>query len=264
VNHLHFLLVLSTAAAAGAGLCLAVSCSDQPAVRCSAGRGSWSAKYLQTSGPDAGSCALPGEIIFLETYNPPPTQLAPASMAIEGTSIATAVGQSAPDPIAAHTRFALGSFTTTFPGSDKFCAVPTLTAAEQDVPGVAAMPAPDDAGPEAAGTPAIPATTIRYAWDHVRVYVTAAAQGTELVGELTYTVDGCTATYHVQALYPSVSCAVPLDDAGTMGPDPTLCDPNAAPDKGRPVGSGILPDVDVVCDPTLLLCVLARDPPSLH
>jgi hypothetical protein len=264
VNHLNVLLVVSTLTLAVAGAGIVVSCSDQPAARCQAGRGGWAAKYIQTSGPDAGGCVVPGEALIIETYNPPPAQLSPASVAIGWPSIATAVGQSSPDPNTAHTPYAFGPFATTYPGSDGFCNVPTLTVAEQDVPAVPPMPPPADAGPEAAGTPAIPATTIRYAWDHVRVYATTTAQGTELVGELTYAVDNCTATYHVQALYPKVPCAL-LDDAGTpVGPDPTACDPYANPNAGRATGSGILPDVKVVCDPALLLCVLAGDPPSLR
>jgi len=264
VDNRTLLLFLSGLAAAGAALCIAVSCSDQPPTRCASGRGPYSAKYLQTSGPDAGSCALPGEQVFLQLYNAPPGELAPGSIAIAGTSIANAVGNSMPDPNTAHSPYSSGKFATALPNSDNFCDVPSLSVAEQDVPERPAIPPPDDAGPDAMETPAIPATKITYSWEKVRLYVTHATQGAQLVGDLTYTVDDCTAKYHVQALFPSVSCAVEVDDAGTMGPDVSLCDPNAAPEKGRPVGSGIGPDLKVVCDPTLLLCVLAGDPPSLR
>src|SRR5690242_19812580 len=99
VDNKTLLLFLSGSAAAGAALFIAVSCSDQPPTRCVSGRGPYSAKYLMTSGPDAGSCAIPGELVFLQFYNAPPGELAPGSIAIEGTSIATAVGNSMPDPI---------------------------------------------------------------------------------------------------------------------------------------------------------------------
>ena len=98
----------------------------------------------------------------------------------------------------------------------------------------------------------------------MRIYVTALAQGTQLAGDFTYTVDDCTASYRVRALYPMVSCATQPDDAGVVHADPTLCDPNAEPDAMRPVGSEFLPNESVTCDPTLLLCVLAGDPPSLR
>ena len=258
-----FVLCLSGLATGGAVVAIAVSCSDQPAARCTAGRGAYSARYLPTSGPDAGGCVIPGEALFVEIYAPPPQDLSPASIAIGGASIGNAVANSMPDPDPAHTPYSLGRFSTPYPGGDGFCNVPSLTGAEQRVPAKPPTPAPEDAGPDAEGMPGIPATTIRYAWQNVRLYVTPTAPGTQLVGDLTYTVDDCTATYHVQALYPAVPCATQLDDAGTMGPDETLCDPNPAPDKGRPVGSGIGPDLKVVCDPTLLLCVLAGDPPSL-
>src|SRR4051794_17570742 len=116
VDNRTLLLFLSGCAAAA--VCIAVACSDQPPARCASGRGPYSATYLQTSGPDAGSCALPGEQVFLQLYNAPPGELAPATIAIEGTSIATAVGNSMPDPSSAHTPYSLGKFATALPKSD--------------------------------------------------------------------------------------------------------------------------------------------------
>src|SRR5262245_44377113 len=112
-----------------AGAVAAASCSARPATRCGAGRGAWSAKYLPPSGPDAGACVVSGEVLFLQTYNPPPTELSPASIAIEGTSVAGAVAASGPDPDSAHTPFALGAFGAVYPSSDGFCDVASLGAA---------------------------------------------------------------------------------------------------------------------------------------
>ena len=47
--------------------------------------------------------------------------------------------------------------------------------------------------------PAEPAVSIRYEFSNVRVYTTASAIGTQLSADLTYTKDGCTATYRVAA-----------------------------------------------------------------
>ena len=87
MSHSKGILVVSVLALIGAGAGALSSCSDQPPPRCQAGRGGWSAKYTQTSGPDAGPCVLPGEALFIETYNPPPSQLSPASVAIEGAKL---------------------------------------------------------------------------------------------------------------------------------------------------------------------------------
>jgi hypothetical protein len=51
---------------------------------------------------------------------------------------------------------------------------------------------------------------------------------------------------------------------GPMVPSQDLCSPYANPDAGLATGSGINPDYAVVCDPNLLLCVLAKEPPSLN
>jgi len=45
--------------------------------------------------------------------------------------------------------------------------------------------------------------------------------------------------------------------------DPTLCSPYADPDKNRPLGSGLNPDLfpnGITCDPGTALCVLTSDP----
>jgi hypothetical protein len=64
--------------------------------------------------------------------------------------------------------------------------------------------------------------------------------------------------------------ATPGDDAGpseTPPPpapmlDETLCSPFADIDKGRPLGSGINPDMATRCDTALQMCVLKNAPPS--
>lgn len=41
-----------------------------------------------------------------------------------------------------------------------------------------------------------------------------------------------------------------------------VCLPDADPEQGREYGSGLSPDLDIRCDPDLLLCVLDEEPPS--
>jgi hypothetical protein len=159
----------------------------------------------------------------------------------------------APDPNPANRPYALGNFKTADPGPDDFCEVPSFEPSVQEL-------GPVDAGPDGGGGK--PAVSLKYEWKNVRFYVTAAQAGVQMIGDLFYTKDGCTAQYKVTALYPSTSCSVNVDDAGTKGPSQELCLPPDL-DKGRR-GSAINSDVATYCDPELLLCVLARDPPSNH
>jgi hypothetical protein len=144
--------------------------------------------------------------------------------------------------------------------------------------------------------PAQTAVDIKYEWSNVKVYVSASAYGTQLSADLVYTKDGCKATYRVSAVYPVVSCGVPLnppaeepageppvnpddvdagtdddaacppeepvEDPGEMVADDSLCDAVPAPESGSIVGSGINPDLAVACHPDLLFCVLKKDPPA--
>ncbi len=153
---------------------------------------------------------------------------------------------------------------------------------------VPAIPPDPDAGPDAEGIPEVPATNIKYAWSNVRVVVTPTALGTQMVGDLTYTKDGCDATYRVTALFPSIGCEKTIDeDAGTTAPNFCACLPYADPANNRPAGSGLgenlfgpqpPPDqaceksdqaaaaleaqAKVMCHPELHLCVLKGEPPN--
>jgi len=49
------------------------------------------------------------------------------------------------------------------------------------------------------------------------------------------------------------------NDDGTFMLDPTLCDTDANPDKGRYTGSGISPNTNFVCSPQTAFCVLNSD-----
>jgi hypothetical protein len=305
--------IVTGAAGAAVLACAAFSCSDQPRVRCAAARGNFAATYRLVSG--TGACAgLKGDVLAVQTYNGSNADKTPnwdqASMGIQPTAITgllqAAGGAMVSDPNPEDLPYSLGNFSTPEPGSDDFCVVPTLSATRLRLPEI-------PAGMDGMGamTPGQPATDVKYTWSNVRVYVTAAANGTEFSASLTVEQDGCTAEYAVEGLYPAVSCLVPppmepppempsddagatdeasvaVDDAGSdssanddaatvpdeaaapdveMPPAPmldeTLCSPLADPANGRPLGSGINPDVATRCDPDLQLCVLAKAPPAL-
>ncbi|AKQ68618.1 Putative lipoprotein mlpA precursor [Myxococcus hansupus] len=65
---------------------------------------------------------------------------------------------------------------------------------------------------------ASPANQIRYQYSNVRVYSAPSSPGTQLTGELTYTNNGCTSTYVINAIWPAVGCdpdsAAPMDNCG--------------------------------------------------
>jgi hypothetical protein len=269
VDKRSLVLYLSGLAAAGAVVGLAASCSDQPRIKCTAGHGPFAAVYTPVGG--AENCGLAGGQIGVEAYNYPLPSMANldpnrGSLGMQPLAIDEEIANHrAPDMNPAHKPYALGDWGSSGPGADNFCAVPNISVIEQDLGPIEAVP-PSDAGP---GTPYSPPISLKYEWTNVRFYATAASPGTQLIADLAYTktthgVDGgapstCTAQFRVVGLWPAVHCE--SDDDPTK-PDETKCSPDPDPSKNRPVGSGISPDLATRCDPTLLLCVLAKDPPS--
>jgi hypothetical protein len=160
--------------------------------------------------------------------------------------------------------YSWGQFTTVTPDSSGICHanlevslftypdVPAHTAQEQiDSPNIDPGPA-EDGGPGVAEyvvagekVPDQPATTVQYKWSNVRVYVTAAADGAQTYADLAATQDGCTMSYHVSIMVPRILC-MGTDDAGTLGPDPTLCNPFA--NAVNPSGSGINQTISPTCE----------------
>jgi hypothetical protein len=290
------------AAAAVASSASIVACS-QAAVQCQAGHAgsglAYAVKYYPVGTPGA-ACAAPGDEIGFETYHPPgggddgsqPDFSIPSIVSFRNASMGAmiaakaAVGSVDPDgtnvenpvdgthTLAKRPAYSLGTFATVEPVND-FCPVVDPKAAEQQFPLVPKVE-PDPADPEDMGSPEVPASSVKYEWSDVKVYVTAAAQGTQFSGHLKYSQDAslpnaCAAEYDVVGVWPSVFCGVTkeVDDGmgGTMEidvPEPSLCCPSADPLGGRIIGSGINPDFPMVCDPDLLLCVLdTKDAKSL-
>jgi hypothetical protein len=231
-------------------LALLPSC-DQPKASCTAGVGPFAVKYtLKKMG--GGACDnLKGEIIGLAKYNPLKEgektiqDLTKAYLVIRTSKLGDlSLAPGAPSVDAADI-VSTGDFDSTTPDDDDVCSVPELSPAEfnQD-----------------------PDTHIKYEWSKIRLLVTTAYPGTQMVGELTYTEGNCTASYSVIGLWPGVSCEGKNEDDMPSGvADQARCDPKADPASGRATGSGINPDLEkrVTCDNELLLCVLTEPPPSL-
>jgi hypothetical protein len=212
--------------ALGAGALLS-SCSDQPKVRC-ATRGQYAAKYTLVTG--TGDCAgLKGDMLGVATYNGSNADNTPnwddATIGIQPYSLA-ALTNGAPPTMAGDSLFALGHFATAEPGDNSVCEVPVLSVAEVHVPAI--TDATTDPMTMVVTCPA-PAQDVKYAWSNVRAVVSAAVLGTQFSADLTYTANGCTATYRVWAVSPPVSCAAPPpppppDDAGSDDATPAEAD----------------------------------------
>jgi hypothetical protein len=241
---------------------MASGCKQEP-ITCNTAHGSFAVRYTLTSG--TGECAmLTSGIVGVQPYvnsgpnNQPRYNAVPVALKTEEIGALVAeYGQ-----MVDQTKlYSLGAFQAENPGSDNFCPVVNLTAAEVNLAAVPARPDPED---PMMTLPALPPVTLRHEWSNVRFYVHPAFPGTQFTADLSYTKNGCTATYKVQGLYPAAACgkANPVDGGPKMIPDPEMCSPCADPSKGRRFGSGISPDIEVVCDETSFNCLPAKEPPS--
>ena len=259
-----------------------IAACSQAQVQCQAGHAGsgvgFAVKYYPVGTPGA-ACAVPGDEIGFETYHPPgggddgsqPDFSVASIVAFQNNSMGVLIGDKSgvgsEDPEGAgkqaedgshiapkHAAYSLGKFATVEPVND-FCAVTDPQPAEQDFPLVPKR-APDPADPMDMGDPEVPASTVKYAWSDVKVYVTAAAQGTQFSGRLKYTQDSCSAEYNVAGVWPSVACTSRVPDGVDANGDPktklvanaALCCPTADPLGGRLTGSGINPDFPMKCE----------------
>jgi hypothetical protein len=248
-------LLASTAVLAAAGL----SCeADQPRVQCTISRSTFAARYQLLSG--TGRCAeLIGDLLGVQAYVPDPLNPGDrlSSVAIKSEFVASkeVLGRNAvPQVLDAnpdHRSYALGKFTSVYPDANDHCHIPQLSIAEYQ-----RGPVPTNRLPD-------PAIDVKHLWKNVRVLVTPALTGVVMEADLTYTLDDCTAEYHVVALSPMASC-----DGGTLTPKQSLCAPERDPDDPRSGGSGISPEFATEClkdparDPHWVACFPSRQFPS--
>jgi hypothetical protein len=247
----------------------APSCS-QPKTECqvamaAAGYG-YAVTYKLKSTPSAECAAgvMTAEVIGMELYHPPTADKSTydpskTTVAIQSDALEYEAANRDPDADPNHHAWSLGAFDSVEPDSNDICKVSTFSVnAEQDLP---AVPGTGGAGGGGTGTPPVPEHDVKYQWSNMRVYVTAAAPGTQFEADLTYTTNvgdtSCAFEYHAVGLWPAVNC-YRLDENKHKVADDSLCSPCANPDAGFTIASGISPDFPVHCDPVLFACVLGK------
>jgi hypothetical protein len=228
---------------------LTSSCT-QPVINCTSAYGDYAAEYTLIDGDPASRCAqLPGDVLGMRTYfqegganNTPNYQ--DANVAIRPQSLgamialAEAAGVVEGDEISDDAN-AIGEFTAGFPNDASFCMAEDFEPAAVSLPEIPEVVDDPDTPGAVESQPGQPPTEIVYRWSDARFVVSADAQGTQFEAELEYTRDGCTATYHVVALYPAVACETDAE-----------CNDER---------NGINPGFAVRCNDELGLCVLADD-----
>jgi hypothetical protein len=222
-------LAASAAAAAWVSACSV----EQPSIGCPVQSISWSVRYSLVSG--TGACStLTGDLIGIERQFNPETNkskitLRPTPLGVLGArdavNPAQAIGDLPDDnsPVAGRDE------------RDAVCAVPTLSKAEKHAP-VGTLP---DGGVN-------PPSDISYEFSNLVLSASPKAPGNQMTADLTYTEDGCTATYKAVGLWPAHGCETD-DECAHYYPDfPVKCD-LAAPEinlDGLP-GSCVLTETEL-------------------
>jgi len=238
---------------------------EQPSIDCRAlHSGPYAAKYTLISGGMECS-GLKGEPIGLQSYYPARADkknvdLTQSFLVIRPTTLGNLeieAGDWGDEATVTKAELdAKGSFAVVEPNDNDVCMVPTFSASEVDLKEIPAnMDDPENP------YPGLPATNVKYEWKDVRLLVSAGAPGNLMEGELTYTENGCTATYSVIALWPTVGCEeLDAEGNGTGKPNDKLCDAEPDPQApySIPFGSGVNQDFAPKCDPDLLYCVATK------
>ncbi len=231
---------------------IAASCT-QPVPNCTSAHGTYAAEYRLTDGDLGSPCGqLRGDVLGLQTYfqeggknGTPDYQNAMVAIRAQsmGEMIIRATAQGTVDADAVwYDASAIGKFTAGFPNDDSFCMAEGFDEARITLPEVPAVPDDPTTMDVDEALPVQPAIDATYRWRDARFVVSADAQGTQFEAELEYTQDGCSATYHVVAVYPAVACQT---------------DEQCQDEK-----NGINPDFALRCNTDLGLCVLSEDPPA--
>jgi len=244
---------------------------EQPQIDCRVLHGEFAAKYtLVSGGPECSSLAF--DKIGVQSYygakaDPAYTgqqtvDLSRSVLAIrtsDQAGIEGECGDYGDDAcVVSSSLNAVGDFRATEPDEKDACSIRDVMTSEISVN---AIP-PGDDDPETPEVdyayPGRDATNKKYEWKNVRVLTTPANPGNLIEAELTYTENGCTATYNMIAVAPLIACGSEgLDGNGEPigDPDDNLCDDKADPTYGLGFGSGISPDVKAKCDPIRKYCV---------
>lgn len=218
------LLGLTTAAA------LVASCDTrQPGLGCPIQGVEWSATYKPVG---TTTCpVLPGERLGIQKYlQPSGEQL----LVLKPETLNAMDPTDELDP--EHPPYALGMLPAEA-DAEGFCTVSSFSVAEKHVPEDPERLRPADAV---------------YHWSNVRLVALPEVPGTQLIADLEYTADGCTARYEVWAMLPGDLRCEDEDSPGE--PDDSICQQSAS----------IPRNFAVTCDPSLLRCVPAQRPPSVQ
>ncbi len=185
--------------------------------------------YTLESGDATSSCgSYGGDYFMTQRYLPPGSTDARLGILNTAGALTSIEGrETTDDPDLTH-ESAIGHFKTLSPDDTGVCDLVNVTDGYETYALIPADPGDPDAGVDP--TPEVPETSIRQAYEGVRVLSTAQIPGTLMDGHVTITQDGCTAKYQFYAVYPVVPCQSDVD-----------CDPNADPANGRVTGSGMNP-----------------------
>ena len=234
----HLLVIAITVALqAGCGV-------SQAPLTCVIGQGGWFAKYsLKPNQTVTGACAQKvGEGLGVRKYFPAGQK---PMVDIRTDTLGAMALQTPSDADSSHSPNSSGTLTAESPDSSNFCSIANFTKAEQNIPASAGGPG-----------------DIVYEWSNARFLTQANVPGTQMMASLKYTEGGCTAEYKVVAMQPFKDCtkmdaqgSAVLDAQGNPVADDSAC---------RGSLSGVNPDFNVKCDPTLVKCTLVNDPPSLN
>lgn len=270
------LVLFGALAASSAGL----SSCTQPKIECTVGQSvavvfagnnfndqlTFAVKYIPVSETPTGCAAMngmptTGELIGMQTFHPDSgdktRDLSKTSVAIRSDflgdfSYTIEDFTTGPDIALQQKLSSVGDFSTLNPGDDDFCTIPSFSSQ-------ANLTWPDLT--DEMGTVLLPAGSMTYEWSDVRIYVTAAAPGTQFTGHVKITYqDVCAVEYDAVGMWPATDCGVygplepdnPDSEFGLVGTDINFCNPvsdlNATPP--RIYGSGINPDFGpLICEP---------------
>jgi hypothetical protein len=201
---------------------LAACETEQPSIGCPVQNLVWSVTYKPKA--DSGCVPKAAEQVGIQKFSPPSGD---ERLSIKPATLAD-LDELDPDRLS----YSLGPLAKEA-DADGFCAATDMPVAEKHVP----------EGGDA------PAVDIVYRWSNVRILAIPRAPGTQMVADLEYTENGCTAQYEAWGMWPG-----DIDCRNEQGePNDELC---------AKAGT-INPDFATVCDPVLLHCVPAKRPPSL-
>jgi len=244
------LVVLATTAA----------CEDPPAP-CHVASAPYFARFMLVS--DSGPCGISTyDVVGLEVYpGSGPSGLDPSrpNIAVQSSRLGNlrAEAEFSNLDIGEQRAFAFGACPE-LADADGLCRVGDLAAAEIKMP-------PFEVFNEFGEIILIDGQHVRETWSNVAMRVSHEVPGVRFGAELTVEEinQGCTTTYTVSALSPSVECGrLGLDDFGNDAfiADDGLCSAIPQPYLGMSQGSGIHPSIPTRCDPETLHCMPAGSP----